>query len=187
MFACLRNLKQSCIKLYKEQKLFYDQLLKMCRTCSKRAHKSVLRYIWRLWKISKSQIKFQFHWLYFGADFTHDSLGIRSWSFNRNCRLYEGLQLSFRLFALMSYGLGVWSPSSNTVRLVRVHWNDATVARPAAGLHRRVAPRVADGLIGQATSGLSSAIEAPARHREPPCATFSFAPPLASSVSSHWQ
>ena len=122
--------------------------------------------------ISKSQIKFQFLWLYFGADFTHDSLGIRSWSFNRNCRLYEGLQFSFRMFSLMTNGLGEWGPSSNAVRPVRVHWNDATVARPAAGLHRRVAPRVTDGLTGQATSGLSSAIEAPARHREPPVPHF---------------
>ena len=72
--------------------------MKMCRTCSKRAHKSVLRSIWRDWKISKSKTSFQFHWLDFGDDFTHDSLGIRSWSFNKNCRLYEGLQFSFRRF-----------------------------------------------------------------------------------------
>ena len=37
-----------------------------------------------------------------------------------------------------------------------------------------MAPRVADGLTGQATSGLSSAIEAPARHREPPLCHISF-------------
>ena len=48
MFTCLSNLKQSCSKFYKEPKLFYDHLIKMCRTCSKRAHKLVLRSIWRL-------------------------------------------------------------------------------------------------------------------------------------------
>ena len=57
-------------------------------------------------KISKSKTSFQFHWLDFGDDFTHDSLGIRSWSFNKNCRLYEGLQFSFRMFSLMTNGLG---------------------------------------------------------------------------------
>ena len=40
MFACLSNLKQSCSKLYKEQKLFCDQVMKMCTTCSKWSHKS---------------------------------------------------------------------------------------------------------------------------------------------------
>ena len=140
MFACLSNLKQSCRELYVEQKFFYDHLMKMCRTCSKRAHKSVFRSNLKLWKISKSQIKFQFHWLYFGADFSHDSLGIRFWSFNRNCRLYEGLQLSFRLFALMSYGLGVWSSSTWAVRLGFETLNRCYSSRPASDFKRRVAP-----------------------------------------------
>ena len=56
-------------------------------------------------KFSKSKTKFQFHWLDIGDEFTYDSLRIRPWSFNRNCRLYEGLQLSFRLFSLMINGL----------------------------------------------------------------------------------
>ena len=42
-------------------------------------------------------------------DFTSKPLGIRTWSFNRNCRWYIGLQLLFRLFSLMINGLGVLS------------------------------------------------------------------------------
>ena len=56
-------------------------------------------------KISKSKTSFQFHWLDIGDDFTYDSLGIRSWYFNRNCRLYVGLQLSFRWISLIINGL----------------------------------------------------------------------------------
>ena len=58
-------------------------------------------------KISKSKTSFQFYWLDIGDYFTHDSLGIRSWSFNKNCRLYKGLQFSFRMFSLMINGLVV--------------------------------------------------------------------------------
>jgi len=54
MFACLSNLKQSCRELYKEQKLFYDHLMKMCRTCSKRTHKSDLKVESTLEKFAKS-------------------------------------------------------------------------------------------------------------------------------------
>ena len=43
MFTCLSNLKQSCSKFYKEQTLFRSQGMKMCTTCSKRTHKSVLK------------------------------------------------------------------------------------------------------------------------------------------------
>ena len=68
-------------------------------------------------KISNSKTSFQFHWLDIGDDFTHDSLGIRPWSFNRSLRWYEGLQLSSRLFSLMINGLGDQALSSIAVRL----------------------------------------------------------------------
>ena len=70
-------------------------------------------------KISKSKNSFQFHWLNIGDDFTHDSLGIRSWSFNRNCRLYVGLQLSCILFSLILHDLGYQALSSDAIRLDR--------------------------------------------------------------------
>ena len=65
--------------------------------------------------------------------------------------------------------------------------SDSYSTRPTAGLHRRVAPRVADGLTDQATSGLSSAIEAPARHQEPPCATFHFLVPSLATAAAEAQ
>jgi hypothetical protein len=39
-FAWLCTLLQSCREFYKEQTLFKSQVMKMCGTCSKRAHKS---------------------------------------------------------------------------------------------------------------------------------------------------
>ena len=42
MFAWLGTFKQSCRKIYEEQKLFNDLELEMCTTCSKVAHKSDL-------------------------------------------------------------------------------------------------------------------------------------------------
>ena len=104
-FACLSNLKQSCSKFYEEQTLFRSQVMKMSRTCSKMAHKLVLRSIWKLRKISKSKTSFQFHWLDFGDDFTHDPLRIRSWSFNIKCSWYLGLQFVSWLISLITNGL----------------------------------------------------------------------------------
>ena len=65
MFACLSNLKKSCRKFYKEQKLFMTISWK----CAEHAQKGPTSQFWGLfgdWKISKSQIKFQFHVLNFG-------------------------------------------------------------------------------------------------------------------------
>ena len=58
MFACMSNLKQSCSKLYKEQKLFYDQLMKMCEIVSNMAHKSDMGADSTLRKFSKSCFEF---------------------------------------------------------------------------------------------------------------------------------
>ena len=66
MFACLSNLKQSCRELYVEQKLFYGHLMKMCTTCSKMVHKSVLRLDSTLRKFLSMKLSFQFHELNFG-------------------------------------------------------------------------------------------------------------------------
>ena len=44
-------------------------------------------------KISKSKTSFQFLWPDFGDDFILDSLGIRSWSFNKNCSSHVDVQL----------------------------------------------------------------------------------------------
>ena len=69
MFACLSDLKQSCSKFYKEQKLFCDQPMKMCTTCSKGSHKPVLGLDSTL-RISLSmKLSFQFHELNFGIIF----------------------------------------------------------------------------------------------------------------------
>ena len=67
MFACLSNLKQSCSKFYKEQKLFYDQLMKMCTTCSKRSHKSELGLDSTLRNFLSLDVDFQFLVPLFGA------------------------------------------------------------------------------------------------------------------------
>ena len=149
MFACLSNLKQRCRELYKEQKLFYDHLMKMCRTCSKGTHKSVLRFNWRL-KISKSKTSFQFRWLDIGDDFTHDSLRNWSWSFNINCRLYVGLQLSLIWISLIINGLRYQASSIWADRRWLLNWWQATVVRPVTEVHRREAPRVASRLPAQA-------------------------------------
>ena len=50
MFACQNFLKQSCIKFYKEQKLFHCHLMKMITTCSKSAYKADL---WAVLTLSK--------------------------------------------------------------------------------------------------------------------------------------
>ena len=67
MFACLRNLKKSCSKLYKEQKLFYDQLMKICRTVSNMAHKSDLGLNSTLRIFLSPRADFQFLVPLFGA------------------------------------------------------------------------------------------------------------------------
>ena len=67
MFACLSNLKQSCSKLYKEQKLFYDQLMKICRTVSNMAHKSDLGLNSTLRIFLSLDVDFQFLVPLFGA------------------------------------------------------------------------------------------------------------------------
>ena len=54
MFACRISLQQSCIKFYKEQKLFYDHLMKLITTSSKVTHKADLGLFPTLGKISKS-------------------------------------------------------------------------------------------------------------------------------------
>ena len=51
---------------------------------------------------------------------------------------------------------------------------EATVHRPVSELDGRVAPRVAAGLIGQATSGQSASIEAVARACDSTALTFQF-------------
>ena len=66
MFACLSNLKQSCSKFYKEQKLFCDQPMKMCTTCSKGSHKPVLGLDSTLRIFLSMKLSFQFHELDFG-------------------------------------------------------------------------------------------------------------------------
>jgi len=69
MFACLSNLKQSCSKFYKEQKLFCDQLMKMCTTCSKGSHKPVLRLDSTLKNFLSMKLSFQFYERNFGINF----------------------------------------------------------------------------------------------------------------------
>ena len=69
MFACLSNLKQSCSKFYKEQKLFCDQPMKMCTTCSKGSHKPVLGLDSTLRIFLSMKLSFQFHGLNFGINF----------------------------------------------------------------------------------------------------------------------
>jgi len=66
MFACLSNLKQSCSKFDKEQILFRSQVMKMCTTCSKMAHKSGLKAVSTIENFSKCYTGFQFHELDFG-------------------------------------------------------------------------------------------------------------------------
>ena len=133
-------------------------------------------------KISKSKTSFQFHWLDIGDDFTHDSLRIWSWSFNINCRLYVGLQLSLIWISLIINGLRYQASSIWADRRWLLNWWQATVVRPVTEVHRRVAPRVAGCLPAQATSGQSAPAQAAACAREPPSATFPF---LAFSFASH--
>ena len=66
MFACLSNLKKSCIKFYMEQTLFRGQVMKMCGTVSNMAHKSDLGADSTLRKFPKSLADFQFRRLDFG-------------------------------------------------------------------------------------------------------------------------
>ena len=58
--------KAKLYKFYKEQKLFYGHLIKMCTTCSKMAHKSDLRLDSILRIFLSMKLSFQFHELDFG-------------------------------------------------------------------------------------------------------------------------
>ena len=67
MFAWLGTFKQSCRKIYEEQKLFNDLELEMCTTCSKVAHKSDLGAVLDLVILAKCWSRSSFLLLLFGA------------------------------------------------------------------------------------------------------------------------
>ena len=67
MFVWLYTLKQSCSKIYEEQKLFNDLELEICTTCSKVAQKSDLGAVLDLVILAKCWSHSSFLLLLFGA------------------------------------------------------------------------------------------------------------------------
>ena len=118
VYACLSNLKQSGSKFYKEQKLFYDQLMKICTTCSKWSHKSDFGLGSTLRNFLSTKTEFSVSWARLWPDFTLCPLRIRLWSLNEFCSWYLGLQLVSWLFLMLTNGLGVMDRWKHTFRPV---------------------------------------------------------------------
>ena len=149
MFACLSNLKQSCRGLYVEQKLFCDQLMKMCTTCPKRSHKSALKVDSTLKNISKYE-----NWVSVSCTLVESSVVCKpsrtsSSSNCKSCSSHVDVQLCQLHLELYHHGLGV-----NRCQNSPVTWTRWTLkrnvhighGRPATEVVRRVAPRVAVAL-----------------------------------------
>ena len=123
----------------------------MCTTCSKGPHKLDLRSILKPWKFSKYEAEFSVSRAQLWLDLTRDPSRVSCWFLNQICSPTIDLQLSSLRISLLSNVLAVPTRRSNAVRLVRVHWNAATVTDRLQNSTAACTPRVAGRLIAQAT------------------------------------